>query len=299
MRIRTTKPEFWRSGDTAVLGFFTRLLFIGLWNYVDDNGVGEDAEELIRSDLFPRDPVETVSVMIHDSLIELSVKGQIVRYQHLPTGRRYLKIVNWHHQKINRPTDSKKPLPTSTDVRLTDSSVSPHATVTEDSPPYLGIKGSREQGNEGAGEAPASRPQRRQPTFGEQLRGTPDTLPDAPPEDRAVRPVARTTAADLVRAVLPPNVYPDAVLTDIRLRVGGMLAEGVEPELIREALRLWDARSEGGPGLLPHLLADAAKSLRPKPAAATAYERKTAHNAAIFAQLANTPDDMPAKELTR
>lgn len=141
--------------------------------------------------------------------------------------------------------------------------------------------------------------QRRQPTFTEQLRGTPDPIPDAPPEDLAVRAVSKTTAADLVRAVLPPNVYPNPVLTDIRIRVGVMLTEGVDPELIQEALRLWDARSEGGPGLFPHLLADAAKSLRPKQPAATAYERKTAHNAAIFAQLANTTEDLPAKELTR
>ena len=37
----------------------------------------------------------------------------------------------------------------------------------------------------------------------------------------------------------------------------------IDRDLIRETLRLWDQRDEGGPGLLPHLLADAAKSLRP------------------------------------
>ena len=40
MRIRTIKPEFWRSDDITALGWATRLLFIGLWSYVDDNGVG-------------------------------------------------------------------------------------------------------------------------------------------------------------------------------------------------------------------------------------------------------------------
>ena len=49
MRIRTVKPEFWRSEDVSRLPVADRLLFIGLWSYVDDNGVGVDRvlDELI------------------------------------------------------------------------------------------------------------------------------------------------------------------------------------------------------------------------------------------------------------
>ena len=39
MRIRSIKPEFWTSDDVAQHDWNTRLLFIGLWSYVDDNGV--------------------------------------------------------------------------------------------------------------------------------------------------------------------------------------------------------------------------------------------------------------------
>lgn len=42
MRIRNIKPEFWRSQDITALDKSARLTFIGLWNYVDDNGVGLD-----------------------------------------------------------------------------------------------------------------------------------------------------------------------------------------------------------------------------------------------------------------
>lgn len=146
MRIRSTKPEFWRSADVADLDFFTRLLFIGLWNYVDDNGVGEDNLNLIRSDLFPRDPIETVEPLVRRGLTELSLRAQIVRYQDRRNGRRYFKVINWHHQKINRPTASKKPLPTSEDAVLIDDSLSDHGGITEDSLADQGNKGTREQG---------------------------------------------------------------------------------------------------------------------------------------------------------
>lgn len=150
MRIRSIKPEFWRSPDTAHLDMFTRLLFIGLWNYVDDNGVGDDDVDLIRSDLFPRDTnVEELSLRIHGGLTELSVRAQVTRYRHRETGRRYLHVTNWHHQKINRPSRSNKPLPTSENVEFTEGSLSTHGGLTEGSLQDLGNKGAREQGNEG------------------------------------------------------------------------------------------------------------------------------------------------------
>ena len=58
MRIRTIKPEFWTSDDVAALDLDTRLLFIGLWSYVDDHGRGRDEEHLIIAALFPRDMYE-------------------------------------------------------------------------------------------------------------------------------------------------------------------------------------------------------------------------------------------------
>lgn len=146
-----------------------------------------------------------------------------------------------------------------------------------------------------AGATRAKRPQRPQPTFTEQLRGEPDPIPDAPPDDQGARPVAGTLAATLVREALPPNKYPAAVLTDLRLRVGALLHEGTDESLIAAALQLWDQR-DGGPGLLPHLLADAVKA-RGAAATPTAYERKTAHNAEVFAQLA--AEKPPVKELAR
>jgi hypothetical protein len=55
MRIRSIRPEFWTSEDVAAMDWNTRLVFIGLWSYVDDNGVGRDTERLITAALFPLD----------------------------------------------------------------------------------------------------------------------------------------------------------------------------------------------------------------------------------------------------
>lgn len=154
MRIRSVKPEFWRSPDTTDLDFFTRLFFIGLWNYVDDNGVGEDNINLIRSDLFPREPnIEEISLRIHGALTELSNKGQIVRYADSLSGRDYIHVTSWHHQKINRPTESLKPLPTSQYCVLTDGSLNPHGGLTEGSL-LEGIKGSGIKGGEATAPPP-------------------------------------------------------------------------------------------------------------------------------------------------
>lgn len=157
MRIRSVKPEYWRSADTAALDYFTRLFFIGLWNYVDDNGVGEDNLNLIRSDLFPRDDIESVSLMIQGALTELSNNGHIIRYRHVVSDRRYLKVAAWHHQKINRPSESNKPLATSDDVELTEDSVNAHGAITDESLRDQGIKG-RDQGRGGDAERPLHEP---------------------------------------------------------------------------------------------------------------------------------------------
>lgn len=113
MRIRTTKPEFWTSEDTAALDWETRLLFVGLWSYVDDNGVGRDNARLILASLFPLDdnPRESLA-RISRGLARLSARGMVTRYT--VDGRDYLCVMSFNdHQKIDHPGKSRHPLPTS------------------------------------------------------------------------------------------------------------------------------------------------------------------------------------------
>ena len=133
MRIRSIRPEFWSSEDIAALPWDARLIYIGLWSYVDDNGVGRDVEQLITAALFPlEDSFTEASVRVHGALKQLQTGGQITRYR--VAGKPYLHVTAFdRHQKINRPTPGRYPGPTSENAVLTESltepSVSPHADV--------------------------------------------------------------------------------------------------------------------------------------------------------------------------
>ena len=145
MRIRTIKPEFWRSNDIAALSLEDRLLFIGLWSYVDDNGVGRDEPQLIQCDLFPLDSLTECSVRVHAGLEQLSQRGLITRYEG-PDGRKYLQVNTWaKHQKINRPSKPRFPQYDAENCTLTEDSLHTHCTLTEGSLPEQGT-GNREQG---------------------------------------------------------------------------------------------------------------------------------------------------------
>jgi hypothetical protein len=111
MRIRTIKPEFYRSEDIAALPRDVRLLFIGLWSYVDDNGVGIDDYRQIAADLFAleEDPKETRD-WVRESLATLSRVSLTVHYK--INGRAYLFIPSWdRHQKIDKPGKARYPRP--------------------------------------------------------------------------------------------------------------------------------------------------------------------------------------------
>lgn len=111
MRIRSIKPEFWRSSDISDLAIEDRLLFIGIWSYVDDNGVGMDKLSAITADLFAddleRDPSDTFA-RVSRGLQHLSASGRILRYT--VENVKYLSVVNWSkHQRIDRPGKARLP----------------------------------------------------------------------------------------------------------------------------------------------------------------------------------------------
>lgn len=119
-RIRTIKPAFFSSLTNAELPKPTRLTWIGLWTYVDDAGRGVDDPRLVKASIWPLDDDYTTKKIDAD-LGLLAKAGKIERYK--VAGRRYLRVVEWHHQRINRPVPSTLP-------------ASPHEDVsTHDKPP--------------------------------------------------------------------------------------------------------------------------------------------------------------------
>ena len=113
LRIRTVKPEFWRSDDVAALSIADRLLFIGLWSYVDDSGIGVDKLPHICADLFAPDLASDpagVFERVTGGLQTLAERGMIQRYT--VEGKPYLYVTNWtSHQRIDKPSKRRYPLP--------------------------------------------------------------------------------------------------------------------------------------------------------------------------------------------
>lgn len=152
MRIRSIKPEFWRSSDISDLAIEDRLLFIGIWSYVDDNGVGLDKLSAITADLFAddleRDPSETFA-RVSRGLQQLSASGRILRYT--IENVNYLSVVNWSkHQRIDRPGKARLPQYDAEKSTTRESVASLPVNVS----PGSGNRGTGEQGTEdqGAGE---------------------------------------------------------------------------------------------------------------------------------------------------
>lgn len=141
-RIRSIKPEFFRSLDIADLSIEARLHFIGLWTHVDDEGRELDNPRLIRAAVWPLD--DMADEHIETLQAELAKRGRIVRYE--VAGRRYFQVLGWHHQRIDKRRASTLPPPPTGEVH--ESSTTPPADPTggaqEDSCPDLdlGILGS-------------------------------------------------------------------------------------------------------------------------------------------------------------
>ena len=151
----------------------TRLTFIGLWAYVDDNGVGRDVEKLIAAELYALedDPVATLAHVVA-SLDELSRGSRITRYT--VGGKPYLSITGWsEHQKIDRPNKPRYPQAGEADKPLTCDDAEPRDTLATPSrhPRDSPSTGAVEQGSSGTEDqvthtsAPPPRPPAIDPLF--------------------------------------------------------------------------------------------------------------------------------------
>ncbi len=95
-RIRTIKPDFFKSEQVGELDPINRLLFIGLWTLADCEGKLLDRPKRIKAELFPYDNHD-----VDQGLQQLERVGLILRYKIECTETFVIKIVNFHvHQRI-------------------------------------------------------------------------------------------------------------------------------------------------------------------------------------------------------
>lgn len=140
-RIRTIKPDFWTDEKIVELSPFARLLFIGLWNFADDEGRMPYSIRKIKMQIFPSDHTDLsgeFGEIRGASLIEIYTFENV----------EYLQINNFSkHQKIDKRSNSKYPPPPE----------SPRFTPTEGN----GMEG---KGREGNGVKPSSKGRTINPT---------------------------------------------------------------------------------------------------------------------------------------
>lgn len=101
-RIRSIKPEFWTDEKIVKLPYEARLLFIGMWNFADDEGYVPDEPERLRLQILPSDPIDASAV------VDLLCAAELVERIVYDDGQSALRIRGFvKHQKISHATPSK------------------------------------------------------------------------------------------------------------------------------------------------------------------------------------------------
>lgn len=298
-RIRSIKPDFWKSETIAALPKATRLTFIGLWTYVDDNGVGVDSYKLIAAELYGlEDDPREARMDTREDLARLAAAGVITRYT--VAGKRYMRITNWdEHQKIDRPGKARYPLPSSPAAQVHDPAQAaemdgllPAEPVNSRDPResvarvHLPEKGSREQGEGEKGSRGVP------PTAGDaDAPATPRAelviVPDPGPEPRTAQELVGWWI-DQCRIRPPRNV-----VGQMAKQIGALVDEGIDPLHIRQGIAEWTTK-DVNPSVLPSLV-NSAMNRRPRAAPA----RPSTTDQRVAAALSLDLSQPPAWEIAR
>lgn len=105
-RIRTIKPEFWCSEQIVECSTNARLLFVGLWNFADDQGVHPASAKQLKMEVFPGDSFTIQQIV--EWVSELRAAGLVAQYR-CAQGLYWWAVTGWHHQKIERPSNKYPP----------------------------------------------------------------------------------------------------------------------------------------------------------------------------------------------
>ncbi|PIJ36754.1 hypothetical protein BMW24_003570 [Mycobacterium heckeshornense] len=272
-RIRTIKPEFWDSPDTARADLRTRLLYIAMWNWADDYGIGDATPVRLIGFAFPNDPIPASDYP--RLLADVSDAFGVVFFEH--AGRRYFAIPAWdEHQRTEKKAKANDSL-----LAAAQSAIAARQRHESESPTlcrgsseeFRGTSGpgTGEQGNRGTGEKDDDSPsevthQGPAPEVVAVAKAV--AVPDY--VETASRPPKRhpsSAAKTLVRQTLGNAGYRRAVIDRLAVQVDKLAAEGQPDTLIRQALTTWDRRPNcDKPEYLPTVLDDTIKASRASPA---------------------------------
>src|SRR5688500_9820882 len=109
-RIRSLKPDFFRSRSLRRVSREARWTFAGLWCEADDYGNGVDDAHVLAGSIWPGDP-DIGAVEVEQHLSELERTGHLLRYE-ADDGERYYHVTNWEkHQNMGRRAAARYPAP--------------------------------------------------------------------------------------------------------------------------------------------------------------------------------------------
>ncbi|QYC54631.1 replication initiation protein [Gordonia phage Agueybana] len=266
MRIRSTKPEFWRSHRIASVSWDARLVLKGLESFVDDNGVGKDDIELIIGDLFQRDLIREPSrtfARVSEAISELHQAGLVWRYDH--EGTSLLYVAFWESiQRVDKPQPGRLPRPDGTmnykDSQIRECVASPREGSRNVAP---GTGEQRNRGTEEQGIPPAASDLTHQ--GGREV---------ARRETRASRRIAdlnatsRSAEADRFAAEFnrwAGGGIPSQMRIEVAQEVDQLIADGISPQQIAEGVKAWHGSDRVYASQIPHFVAKAARSAEPDP----------------------------------
>ena len=107
-RNRMIRPEFWSDEKIGELTFLERLLFIGLWNFADDEGLIKAHPMYIKSQIFPYDDIGKKD--IEKAIEKLKQKELIYGYSN--NNQQYAWIIKFRiYQRIDKPQSPVHPSP--------------------------------------------------------------------------------------------------------------------------------------------------------------------------------------------
>ncbi|UZF57690.1 hypothetical protein LH935_06810 [Gordonia polyisoprenivorans] len=271
MRIRSTKPEFWRSKTIAALPWDVRLVLKGIESYVDDNGVGKDDIALIAADVFPRDlsanPPETLA-RLSEAISQLSRGGLVTRYEW--EGDDFIYVERWKElQRIDKPTKGRFPRPDGT-MNYADPVIREnYRNPREDfgNPPEKVAPGTGEQGNRGTGENTP-------PVPAQPHQGAGDS--------KAVARMRELNATSLSAAAIgvaraydewAGNGVDSKTRDEVARVVDRLMADNISAHQIADGIKAWHASDSWSPTQIHRFVTKAARPREEQPTATKATLR--------------------------
>lgn len=262
-RIRTIKPDFFTSPDTAKASFPVRIFYAAMWCWADDFGVGETNLNGLLGHAFP-DSDEFTAQDVRRFCADVAQHFGVTFYT--VRGRHYFAIPSWEkHQKLERRAERRKyPAPDDPDA-MPDLRFLPGADSAPETPRKSGAgTGEREGEREAELEDPPYPPDAEiailEPLPARTKNGA--ALARQQFSNIPARSAGAYQVAELFSASLPVPIE-DGLLSKIGVQIDNCLTRGIPPPAIVAGLKAWTDSDSWSPTQIPNFVHKANNRGRP------------------------------------